>query len=234
MLKAATIAPLSGHHTSTCIFMHGLGDSGYGWSDVAELLAKRLPNTKFILPHAPNRKVTMNGGVTMRAWYDFYGLSESDPQDQSGIIQSAASVLELASTESKTSGIPRSKIIIGGFSQGGAVALTSGLLYKQITTDQPVSNDNFAGIMAISTYLPIQDYFKANLKDIATQTPILMTHGTVDGVVSYRWAKHSVKVMKEDLVCESVNFMSVANLAHSVNAEVIDAMASFMKQVLKE
>lgn len=234
MLKAATIAPVSGVHTSTCIFMHGLGDSGYGWSDVAELLAKRLPNTKFILPHAPNRKVTMNGGVTMRAWYDFYGLSENAPQDQAGILQSAASVLDLVAVETKTSKIPRSKIIIGGFSQGGAIALTTGLLYKQISSELQLSNDNFAGIMAICTYLPIQDYFKANAKNIATSTPILMTHGTVDSVVSYRWGKHSVTFMKEELTCEAVNFVSVPDLAHSVNAEVIDAMAAFMKQVLKD
>jgi predicted esterase len=182
---------------------------------------------------SPNQKVTMNGGMKMAAWYDIIGLSESSSQDSPGILLSASSVLRLIVEETAHSGIKQSKIVVGGFSQGGAVALTTGLLYKTLSVSEAVTED-FAGIMGLSTYLPIQEHFKAQEASVARSTPVLMLHGTNDGVVSHRWGKQSAKLMQEDLKCSAVEFKSIQGLAHSVTSAEIEMMAEFMKQRLRD
>lgn len=217
------------HHNSTCFILHGLGDSGKGWADVAQMLARKLPRTKFILPHAPEKPITLNQGNSIPAWYDIVCLSEGSPQDKEGIIQSAKGILELVAEEEKR-GISRDKIVIGGFSQGGAVALTTGLLFKQIDPTSKNSPD-FAGIMALSTYLPIKDHFEHHKSSISSATPILMCHGTADQVISYRWAEQSRLFMKDHLQCKALEFESFPNLAHSINEKGINSMAAFLKKV---
>ncbi len=166
----------------------------------------------------------------MPSWYDLLGLSENSPQDTAGILQSATSILKIV-TEEASHGIKPSNIVLGGFSQGGAVALTTGLLYKRLSSEV---TEDFAGIMALSTYLPIHDHFKAKAQQMATNTPIVMFHGTADGVVSYQWGKHSAKILKEELHCKAIQFKSIERMAHSVTPQEIDMMAEFMKQQLKE
>lgn len=224
----------SGHlhnHTSTCFILHGLGDSGSGWYSVAKMLSRKLPMTKFILPHAPKRPVTLNRGYSMPAWYDIFELHEEAKQDKEGIIQSVNDILELVAEEERR-GIPRDKIVIGGFSQGGAIALTTGLLFKSIEK-LPADSTNFAGIMALSTYLPIKDYFDANKQSISSNTPIYMCHGTSDQVVSYRWGHESKENLKKDFACSDLKFESLPNLGHSIDEKAIDSMAKFLKKVFK-
>lgn len=220
----------SGHlhnQTSTCFILHGLGDSGNGWAQVAQILSRKFPFTKFILPHAPVKRITLNQGYPMPAWYDIMELRSDSRQDKDGIIESAKGILEIVAEEEKR-GIPRNKIVIGGFSQGGAVALTTGLLFKSIDK----SSDKFGGIIALSTYLPIQDYFMEHKEEIPLDTPIYMSHGTEDQVVSFDWGNKSKTALKQDLKCENIKFESVSHLGHSINEKVIESMAEFLKKLL--
>lgn len=162
----------------------------------------------------------------MPAWYDIIGLDENSQQDQEGILSSAKEILKLVAEEEQR-GISRDRIVIGGFSQGGAIALTTGLLFKQIDVDSP----DFAGIMALSTYLPIKDHFEQHKALIPTKTPILMSHGTSDQVISYSWADRSQKYLKNQLHCSAVEFETIPNLGHSINEKGIESMVKFLKKV---
>lgn len=231
VLPHLTVSTVNPHaHNSTCFILHGLGDSGHGWSEVAQILSSTLPATKFILPHAPKRRVTLNGGYSMPAWYDIYGLSDDAPQDQAGILESVAQLQELIAEEEKR-GIPRERIVIGGFSQGGAVALTTGLCKSS------PEQANLAGILALSTYLPIKPHFDS-LKSsskllLATDTPIFMCHGTADQVISHKWAERSYIYLKQDLSCSRIEFESIPRLEHSINQKAIELVSSFLRKVLK-
>lgn len=219
---------LSGHsYNSTCFILHGLSDSGNGWASVAKILSKKLPTTKFILPHAPNKPVTLNRGYSMPAWYDIIGLHEGAKQDQEGILQSVKEILELVSEE-ESNGISKDKIVIGGFSQGGAIALSTGLLFKSIENKDSI---DFAGIMALSTYLPIKDHFDASKHLIPSKTPIYMCHGTADQVVSYRWGLRSQEYLKNDFGCSKLKFESLPDVGHSIDEKGIDSMIKFLKKV---
>lgn len=101
-------------HTASMIFLHGLGDTGYGWAPMMRELAPKLPFMRFILPHAPKRPVTLNGGMLMPAWYDIYSLDETERrEDIKGLEASAATILDLVKKE-EASGIPLQRIFIGG------------------------------------------------------------------------------------------------------------------------
>lgn len=220
-------SPIS-NHTSTCFILHGLGDSGSGWRSVAQILSRKLPMTKFILPHARNKPVTLNRGYSMPAWYDIYDLHEGAKQDKAGILQSVKEILELVAEEERK-GISRDKIVIGGFSQGGAISLATGLLFKSIPGNE--EKDPFAGILALSTYLPIQEYFEEKKALIPAQTPIYMCHGTDDQVIDYTWARKSKTVMKDNLECSNVKFETMPEVGHSIDENSIESIAKFLKKV---
>ena len=112
LLKSITINPLKAH-TSTIIFLHGLGDTGDGWSSIASVFSPQLPNTKFIFPHSPHKPVTLNGGMMMPAWYDIKSLggqSNSMLEDKTGMYDSVAQIMELVENEMHI-GISSSRII---------------------------------------------------------------------------------------------------------------------------
>ena len=126
------------------IWLHGLGADGHDFEPIVpELVLPEGPALRFVFPHAPVRPVTINGGMPMRAWYDIIGIDRESPQDEPGIRASAQKVDQLIRRETAR-GIPASRIVLAGFSQGGAVALHLGLRFEQ----------RLAGILALSTYLP--------------------------------------------------------------------------------
>lgn len=217
------------NHTSTCFILHGLGDSGKGWAPIAKMLSKKLPMTKFILPHAPSKPITLNRRYSMPAWYDIIELNEEARQDKEGILQSVKEILELVAEE-ESRGIPRDKIVIGGFSQGGAIALSTGLLFKSIQ-NLPEDSIDFAGIMALGTYLPIKDFFEANKPVIPTKTPIYMCHGTLDQVISYRWGRKSKEYLNKEIGCSDLKFESLEKVGHSIDEKAIDSMTKFLQKV---
>jgi len=165
----------SGDPSYSVIWLHGLGADGHDFEPIVPYLG--LPPAmavRFIFPHAMIRPVTINGGAVMRAWYDIIEISTSRGQDEAGIKHSARKVIELIDFEIRR-GIEASKIILAGFSQGGAMALHVGLRYPQ----------KLAGIMALSAYLLFPDRLQSESSEANAGTPIFIGHGTQDPVVPY-------------------------------------------------
>ena len=154
------------------IWLHGLGADGHDFEPIVPVLDLGDRKVRFLFPHAPVRPVTINAGMRMRAWYDVKGLALSEKQDAEGIHESAKLVTELIERENER-GIPTERIILAGFSQGGAIALHSGLRHP----------DRLAGILALSCYLPLADSLDAEAAPANRETPIFQAHGSMDPMV---------------------------------------------------
>lgn len=200
------------------IWLHGLGADGGDFAPlVPELEKLDVTDTRFIFPHAPERAVTINAGMKMRAWYDITSLDfEAREQDETGTIASHQLVVQLVEREIKR-GIAAEKIILAGFSQGGAIALYTGTRIKQ----------NIAGILALSTYLPLSDKLDAEMSSY--KPPIFMAHGVQDDVIAIKYAESSRERLKSagyDLQWQAYQ------MPHSVSAEEIVDIATWIKNVL--
>jgi phospholipase/carboxylesterase len=155
------------------IWLHGLGADGHDFAGlVPELDLSGCPAIRFIFPHAPSIPVTLNGGYVMPAWYDILGAYLIDRQDAAGIRASEQAITALIERE-MARGIPASRIVLAGFSQGCAMALHTGLRFPQ----------TLAGIVALSGYLPLAAQFAAERSAANAHTPIFMAHGKQDPVV---------------------------------------------------
>lgn len=165
----------------TVIWMHGLGADCWDFvSIVKELgLPAELP-LRFIFPQAPSRPISINNGQVMPGWYDISMAELHRKPDEAGVRQSQAAIEHLIARESER-GIATDKIILAGFSQGGAVALQTGLRYR----------DTLGGIMALSTYLTLEDSFAAEATIANANIPILMAHGTQDPLIPLSLAMSS-------------------------------------------
>ncbi len=158
---------------ASVIWLHGLGADGYDFDPIVpQLRLPGGPEVRYVFPHAPVRPVTINAGMAMRAWYDIVDLRPGAPQDAAGVRESAEAVDGLIRREVER-GIPESRIILAGFSQGGAIALYAGLRYPE----------TLAGIIGLSTYLPLQDAFDTEASEANRHTPLFMAHGSLDPVV---------------------------------------------------
>lgn len=167
--------------TATVIWLHGLGDDGHGWSEVVPALAlpAALP-VRFLFPHAPAMPVTINNGFVMRAWYDIRDADLHARADLSGVRRSQA-LLETMIAHERARGIAAARIVLAGFSQGGAIALYAGLRHRE----------RLAGIVGLSTYLIDAPGLTAEAAAANRDVPILMAHGTFDPVVRLAWAEQS-------------------------------------------
>ena len=167
------------------IWMHGLGADGHDFEPlVPELLEDGMPALRFVFPHAPVRPVTINNGYQMRAWYDIIGIDRRSAEDFKGIGESADSIGGLIHRE-HARGIDSAHILLAGFSQGGAMAL-------HLATRHP---DKFAGVIALSCYLPLAREFAKSRNTANQATPIFMAHGTQDPVVPYTLGRESWKLL---------------------------------------
>lgn len=159
--------------TRTVIVLHGLGDSGHGFAPIAEELdLSALGPVRFVLPHAPERAVTINGGYVMRAWYDILGNDLVRREDEIGLRESQALIEELIAAE-KARGIPASRIVLAGFSQGCAMALLAGLRHPE----------RLAGVVGMSGYLPLAASTATERSAANRDVPLFLAHGTQDPVV---------------------------------------------------
>lgn len=159
--------------TSAVIWLHGLGADGYDFVPIVNEL--RLPATlatRFIFPHATPRPVTINNGFVMRAWYDITGFGPERAEDDVGLRESDA-VVKKYIEQQIAQGIAANRIVLAGFSQGGAMAFQTGLRYPQ----------RLGGILALSTYLPLRASVATEASAANRDVPILMCHGAHDGVV---------------------------------------------------
>lgn len=172
------------------IWMHGLGADGNDFVPIVnELDLSGAPAIRFVFPHAPTRAVTINNGHVMRAWYDVsFGDLEgrSRRADEAGVRESQAQIGALIAKE-QSRGIAAARIVLAGFSQGGAIALHTGLRHPE----------KLAGVMALSTYLPLADSFAAEASAANKTTPVFMAHGTHDPVVPYAMGDNSRKVLEQ-------------------------------------
>lgn len=167
-----------GNPTAAVIWMHGLGADGNDFVPVVhELGLPGAPAIRFVFPHAPTRPVTINGGAVMRAWYDvtFDDLEGKSRQtDERGVRESQAQIAALIEREVRR-GVGSDKIVLAGFSQGGAIALQTGLRCPS----------KLAGVVALSTYLPLAESLPQEAASANQGTPVFMAHGTFDPVVPY-------------------------------------------------
>jgi phospholipase/carboxylesterase len=162
--------------TGAVIWLHGLGADGHDFAPIVpQLVPPEERPLRFVFPHAMVRPVTVNGGMSMRAWYDILGFNRGIPQDEVGIRASDAEVGALIRRENQR-GIPTSHIVLGGFSQGGAIALFSGTRYPE----------KLAGIMGLSCYMLLEEQLPAQRTRANYPTPIFLAHGTQDPVVDVR------------------------------------------------
>jgi phospholipase/carboxylesterase len=155
------------------IWLHGLGADGNDFAPIVpQLVDPAWPALRFVFPHAPVQPVSINGGVPMRAWYDIFGFDARAPQDEAGIRASIDAVEALLTREHER-GVPSERIVLAGFSQGGAIALAAGLRHAQ----------TLAGIVALSTYLPISATLAPERSVASARVPIFWGHGSADPVV---------------------------------------------------
>jgi phospholipase/carboxylesterase len=163
------------------VWLHGLGDDGHGFSSIVpELLRPGWPAVRFVFPHAPVRPVTINNGMRMRAWYDLRDLELDSRADETGVRESMAQVEELIAREGER-GVAADKVVLAGFSQGGAIALSTALRRESA----------LAGVLALSTYLPLRASLATEATAAGRATPVFMAHGTQDPMVRPEWGAAS-------------------------------------------
>jgi phospholipase/carboxylesterase len=155
------------------VWLHGLGADGHDFAPLVPQLADPAwPALRFVFPHAPMRAVTVNGGMRMRAWYDIVGARIADRQDEAGIRASVGELDALIAREGAR-GIPPERVLVAGFSQGGAIALAGALRHGSA----------LAGVIALSTYLPLAERLAAERYAANAQIPVFMAHGSLDPIV---------------------------------------------------
>lgn len=204
---------------ASVIWLHGLGADGYDFVPVVrELELLKTPAARYVFPHAPTRAVTINGGYVMRAWYDILGNDLVRREDEQGIRESQQQVEALIAREVER-GTPRSRIVLAGFSQGGAIALQTGLRQRE----------PLAALLALSTYLPLAAAFDAERADASRSVPIFMAHGRSDPVIPLARATSSRDQLKA--AGYSVEWHEY-EMPHSVCEDEIRQIAAFLGRVL--
>jgi phospholipase/carboxylesterase len=201
------------------LWLHGLGADGHDFEPIVPDLVRRGERAlRFIFPHAPVRAVTLNNGYRMRAWYDVLALDRAAAQDEAGLRASAQMVQALI-REQNERGIPTSRMVLAGFSQGGAMALFAGVRLAE----------RLAGIIGLSCYLPMADRLLTERCAANQSTPILMAHGQYDAVVDPALGEGS----RAALVAAgyAVEWHSYP-MAHALCGEEVDAIAAFLRKQL--
>lgn len=204
---------------ASIIWLHGLGADGHDFEAVIPEL--KLPTSlaaRFIFPHAPMRPITINGGMAMRAWYD---ISQSDDgfSENNEHIRDASQHIRTLIHREQERGIATSRIIVAGFSQGGAVALYTGLSFEQ----------PLAGIMALSTYVPMINSFETWVSVSARKVPVFQAHGVHDSMISIHRAEKSRNTMNQNGV--SVEWHSYT-MEHSLCAEEVHDISRWIIKIL--
>jgi phospholipase/carboxylesterase len=165
------------------VWMHGLGADGHDFAPIVPELRLPVP-VRFVFPHAPMRAVTINHGAVMRAWYDVRGVGGERREDAEGVRASQAEIEALIARE-KARGIPAERLVLAGFSQGGAMALHTGLRHPE----------RLAGIMALSCFLPLADALAVEAAPANRDVPIFMGHGAYDDLIPLARARHAHDIL---------------------------------------
>lgn len=219
--------PATKTHTATVIVAHGLGDTGSGWKFLAQQwrLQKKFDYVKFIFPTAPRRSITLNMGMEMNGWYDIKSLGEDIREhDKTNVLASREIFRDLIAKEIE-SGIPADRIVLGGFSQGGAMALFSALTYPK----------KLAGVFGLSCYLLLPQEFAKLTQEVGDankDTKVFMAHGDADMIVQYKFGQMSAEGLR-DLGYE-VEFKTYPGMPHSADEEEIAEVAKYLDSVIPD
>jgi phospholipase/carboxylesterase len=195
------------------LWLHGLGADGHDFEPIVPELGLRLP-VRFVFPHAPVRPVTINGGMQMRAWYDILGFDRRAKEDAAGIRASAAAITELIDREIER-GMSSDRVVLAGFSQGGAIAL-----HTALREPRPL-----AGVLALSTYLPLPATLASERSTANAGIPLFMAHGTDDPVLPLGLAEFSRGAL------EALGYVvdwHAYPMAHSVCMEEVSAIGAWL------
>lgn len=205
--------------TASVIWLHGLGADGHDFEPiVAELDEAVTRNVRYVFPHAPRIPVTINGGMVMRAWYDIADTNLANRADESG-VRASARILEGLIDEELAKGLASTRILLAGFSQGGAIALHTGVRYAK----------PLAGIMALSAYLPLQESVPEEIQQANRNIPIFLAHGSQDPVIPLALSEHSRQLLASlgyQVQCHTYP------MPHSVCPEEIRDIGVWLEQVL--
>ncbi|OAT13374.1 acyl-protein thioesterase 1 [Blastomyces gilchristii SLH14081] len=231
-MAAPLVVPALTRHTATVIMAHGLGDSGAGWIMLAHNFRRRglFNEVAFIFPNAPAIPITINFGMSMPGWYDIVKLGVNVPveefskaQDERGILKSRDYFNSLIKAE-MDKGISPSRIVLGGFSQGGAMSLFTGITQKE----------KLGGIFGLSCYLPLGEKISTFMPDgfPNKQTPVFMAHGDADSTVLFEWGQRSADSLKA--LGMSVDFNKYAGMGHSADPGEMADLEKFLHRVIQQ
>lgn len=199
------------------IWLHGLGADGNDFAPIVPELELKGAAVRFVFPHAPHRPVTINMGMRMPAWYDILQMG-GGREDEAGIRESQGRIERLIARE-KQRGLPASRIALAGFSQGGAIVLHTGLRHAE----------RLAGILALSTYLPLADTVAAERHDANRDVPIFIAHGTQDPMIAL--ARADATRRRLEALGYAPDYRTYP-MPHAVCAEEIADIAAWFTQVL--
>jgi len=203
--------------TAAVIFSHGLGDSSAGWSFLADQLGSRMPWVQWVFPDAPIQPVSLNMGTPMPSWFDILSLRPDAPEDEKGLLESVKTIQALVDKQVQA-GIPSDRIVVGGFSQGGAISILTGLMCPS----------PLAGVVSLSGFLTLKDKIKQLQGPHASTLNVFWGHGTQDPVVQYPWGAKSVDFLKEELGLKNVVFKSYPDLVHSASPLELRDLAEWL------
>ncbi len=215
---AVIIEPNHGHR-ATIIWLHGLGADGHDF--VAIVPELRLPQSlgvRFVFPHAPVRPVTINGGMSMRAWYDVRNTDLRREEDAAS-IKDSASIIEQYIAIEVNAGIPSEQIVLAGFSQGGAMALHTGLRHES----------SLGGLLVLSGYLPLPERLREEVSISNKTVPIMMCHGTYDPIIPVSAGKQSRDFLEQEGY--TISWHSYP-MEHSVCIEEVQDAGAWLQSIL--
>lgn len=205
---------------SAVIWMHGLGADGNDFVPLVDELELPVQGVRFVFPHAPLQPVTINGGYVMRAWYDIGYQDLTLREDEKGVRESQHAVERLVEREIAR-GIAVHRIVLAGFSQGGAVALQTGLRY----------GSRLAGVVALSSYLPLPDKLDSERSEANRSAPIFMAHGVQDPIVPLKLAAASCsRLLTMGYAVEWHEYL----MPHTVCAEEVRDLGKWLQRVLSQ
>lgn len=202
---------------ATVIWMHGLGADGHDFEPIVPEL-NVSSKIRFIFPHAPHRPVTINNGFVMRAWYDILETGLNARQDEAG-VRASSQMIEMIIKNENERGVPSHRIVLAGFSQGGAMTLFTGLRYPE----------KLAGLIVLSAYLPIAEKLVPEIRDENLSLPIFMAHGTFDPMVPMALGERS-RINLEDLGAK-IEWHTYP-MPHSVHPQEIMDIGRWLNRVL--
>ena len=221
--------PFGDQHTFTLIWLHGLGDTAQGWLDGVESF--KLRKTRIVLPTAPVRPVTINGGIHMPAWFDVTGLTIGDQEDAHGIEQACTALGRMVRREIEEFGVKPAHVAVGGFSQGGAVALHTAFC-------QGFLDMKIGAVVGLSAWLPRGASILRGGRDVPklsrlnAATPLFMGHGTSDPLVRVQFGELTSKILREGGV--PTTFKTYRGMQHETCSEELTDVSKFLSQVFAD